>query len=121
MAWSHSMPYPSSPSRPTTRQPLLFTDSVCPANEPDSLSDAAVARCIVEDRERLLKESRSAEPKFELKSSDTKTPRQVAARELPDRCMQTAARRRDEFYEARVRQTRGRLETRPLLAFFDAA
>src|SRR3954467_14414280 len=109
MAWSHSMPYPSSPSRPTTRQPLLFTDSVCPANEPDSLSDAEVARCIVEDRERLLKESRGGEPKFELNCSDAETPRQLAARELPDRCMKSAAHRRDEFYEARVRQSRGRL------------
>src|SRR4051812_5796736 len=114
------MPYPSSPSRPNPRnQPLLFGDDLAETVLPSPSNDGEVAGRILEDRERRLRSNGTAEAGFEL-SSGTSGPAKRPARELPDRCVTTFPRRRDELYEARVKATRARLDSRPLLAFFDA-
>src|SRR3954471_275396 len=114
------MPYPSSQSRPNSRnQPLLFGDDLAEAVLPSPSKDGEVAGRILEDRERCLRSNGTAEARFEL-SSGTSGPAKRPAREVPDRCTVTLPRRRDELYEARVKATRARLDSRPLLAFFDA-
>src|SRR3954462_7302593 len=114
------MPYPSSPSRPNPRnQPLLFGDDLVEAVLPSPSNDGEVAGRILEDRERRLRSNGTAETRFEL-SSGTSGPAKRPPQEVPDRCVTTLPRRRDELYEARVKATRARLDSRPLLAFFDA-
>src|SRR3954469_17236368 len=115
------MPYPSSPSRPNSRNPpLLFGDDPAETGLPNPAKDGEVAGRILEDRERRLRSNGTAETTFEL-SSGTSGPAKHPAREVPDRCVTTLPRRRDElYYEARVKATRARLDSRPLLAFFDA-
>src|SRR3954466_7751229 len=114
------MPYPSSPSRPNPRnQPLLFGDDLAETVLPNPANDGEVAGRILEDRERRLRSDGTAETAFELRSG-TAGPAKRPAREVPDRCTVTLPRRRDELYEARVKATRARLDSRPLLAFFDA-
>src|SRR4051812_6783470 len=114
------MPYPSSPSRPNPRnQPLLFGDDLAETVLPSPSNDGEVAGRILEDRERRLRSNGTAETRFEL-SSGTSGPAKRPPQEVPDRCVTTLPRRRDELYEARVKATRARLDSRPLLAFFDA-
>src|SRR3954454_7621662 len=114
------MPYPSSPSRPNSRnQPLLFGDDLAETVLPNPSNDGEVAGRILEDRERRLRSNGTAEARFEL-SSGTSSPAKRPVREAPDRCMTTLPRRRDELYEARGKATRGRLDSRPLLAVFVA-
>src|SRR4051812_43531954 len=115
------MPYPSSQSpRPNSRnQPLLFGDDLAETVLPSPSNDGEVAGRILEDRERRLRSNGTAEAGFEL-SPGTSGPAKRPAREVPDRCVTTLPRRRDELYEARVKATRARLDSRPLLAFFDA-
>src|SRR4051794_13598752 len=114
------MPFPSSQSRPNPRnQPLLFGDDLVEAVLPSPANDGEVAGRILEDRERRLRSDGTAETAFELRSG-TAGPAKRPAREVPDRCVTTLPRRRDELYEARVKATRARLDSRPLLAFFDA-
>src|SRR4051794_10501833 len=114
------MPYPSSQSRPNSRnQPLLFGDDLAETVLPSPSNDGEVADRILEDRERRLRSNGTAETTFEL-SSGTSGPAKRPVREVPDRCTVTLPRRRDELYEARVKATRARLDSRPLLAFFDA-
>src|SRR3954451_6862752 len=114
------MPYPSSQSRPNSRnQPLLFGDDLAETVLPSPSNDGEVAGRILEDRERRLRSNGAAEARFEL-SSGTSSPAKRPVREAPDRCMTTLPRRRDELYEARVKAIRARLDSRPLLAFFDA-
>src|SRR4051812_23730850 len=112
------MPYPSSPSRPSSRnQPLLFGDDLAETVLPGPSNDGEVADRILEDRERRLRSNGTAETTFEL-SSGTSGPAKRPAREVPDRCTATLPRRRDELYEARVKATRARLDSRPLLPLF---
>src|SRR3954451_15157631 len=114
------MPYPSSQSRPNSRnQPLLLGDDLAETVLPSPSNDGEVADRILEDRERRLRSNGTAETRFEL-SSGTSGPAKRPIREVPDRCTVTLPRRRDELYEARVKATRARLDSRPLLAFFDA-
>src|SRR4051794_17889036 len=114
------MPFPSSQSRPNSRnQPLLFGDDLAGTVLPSPSNDGEVAGRILEDRERRLRSNGTAETGFEL-SSGTSSPAKRPVREAPDRCTVTLPRRRDELYEARVKATRARLDSRPLLAFFDA-
>src|SRR4051794_36084260 len=114
------MPFPSSQSRPNSRnQPLLFGDDLAGTVLPSPSNDGEVAGRILEDRERRLRSNGTAETTFEL-SSGTSVSEKRPAREVPDRCTVTLPRRRDELYEARVKATRARLDSRPLLAFFDA-
>src|SRR4051812_22671695 len=113
------MPYPSHPSRPNPRQQLLFTDALAATDLPDGSLDGEVAGLILADRERLLRQAGTG-PRFELRSGTAGPERCPPTREVPDRCLKTLPRRREELYEARVKATRARLDSRPLLAFFDA-
>src|SRR3954471_22374672 len=115
------MPYPSSQSRPNSRnQPLLFGDDLAETVLPSPSNDGEVAGRILEDRERRLRSNGTAETRFELRSGTSGPDRCPPTREVPDRCLKTLPRRREELYEARVKATRARLDSRPLLAFFDA-
>src|SRR4051794_24430134 len=96
VAWSLTMPYPSSQSRPNPRnQPLLFGDDLAETVLPGPSDDGEVAGRILEDRERRLRSNGTAEAGFEL-SSGTSGPAKRPAREVPDQCVTTLPRRRDE-------------------------
>src|SRR4051794_25210568 len=110
-------------SQSRTRQQLLFepSDQLPGATLPVTSNgdDVRVADQIIEDRERLIRESGTAEPRFQLGAARSSLERAArsSSREVPDRLTVTLK----ASYEARIKAARARLDSRPLLAFFDAA